>query len=98
MPTITFSATSARRLRFPTGWERRWRWLPNGFYVADDGPGVPADERDQVFEFGHSGGDGTGSGLAIVRSIAEAHDWTVSLTDSESGGARFEFTGVEFVE
>ncbi|WP_075937835.1 PAS domain S-box protein [Halosegnis longus] len=72
--------------------------LPTGFYVADDGPGVPADERDQVFEFGHSGGDGTGFGLAIVRSIAEAHDWAVSLTDSESGGARFEFTGVEFVE
>ena len=72
--------------------------LPTGFYVADDGPGVPADERDDVFEFGHSGGDGTGFGLAIVRSIAEAHDWEVSLTDSESGGARFEFTGVELLE
>ncbi|MDZ7745244.1 MAG: PAS domain S-box protein [Halobacteriales archaeon] len=72
--------------------------LDEGFYVADDGPGVPAEDREQVFEFGHSGGDGTGFGLAIVRSIAEAHDWSVSLTESESGGARFEFRGVEFAE
>ncbi|PSQ52251.1 hypothetical protein BRD20_08500 [Halobacteriales archaeon SW_8_65_20] len=72
--------------------------LDDGFYVADDGPGVPEDAREQVFEFGHSGGDGTGFGLAIVRSIAEAHDWTISVTNEKSGGARFEIRGVEFVE
>ena len=72
--------------------------LDDGFYVADDGPGVPEDAREQVFEFGHSGGDGTGFGLAIVRSIAEAHDWTISVTNGESGGARFEVRGVEFIE
>jgi len=72
--------------------------LDDGFYVADDGPGVPADAREQVFEFGHSGGDGTGFGLAIVRSIAEAHDWTISVTNEKSGGARFEVRGVEFTE
>jgi PAS domain S-box-containing protein len=67
----------------------------SGFYVADDGPGIPADDRERVFEFGHSGSDGTGFGLAIVRGIAEAHGWRVSATEGESGGARFEFRGVE---
>ncbi|MBV0902215.1 PAS domain S-box protein [Halomicroarcula salina] len=66
-----------------------------GFYVADDGPGIPADERDRVFETRYSGdADGTGFGLAIVRRIADDHGWTVSVTESEDGGARFEITGV----
>ncbi|WP_336336972.1 PAS domain S-box protein [Haloarcula brevis] len=67
----------------------------SGFYVADDGPGVPEDERDAVFEAGYStASDGTGFGLAIVADIAAVHGWEVSVTDSESGGARFEITGV----
>jgi PAS domain S-box-containing protein len=68
--------------------------LPDGFYVADDGPGLPADAGDDVFEFGYSSDDGTGFGLAIVRSIAEAHGWTVDTATSTDGGARFDFTGV----
>ncbi|AJF24974.1 chemotaxis protein CheY [Haloarcula sp. CBA1115] len=68
----------------------------SGFYVADDGPGVPEDERDTVFEAGYSTApDGTGFGLAIVAEIAAVHGWDVSVTDSESGGARFEITGVD---
>jgi PAS domain S-box-containing protein len=68
----------------------------SGFYVADDGPGVPEDERDTVFEAGYStSSDGTGFGLAIVADIAAVHGWDVSVTDSESGGARFEITGVD---
>jgi PAS domain S-box-containing protein len=62
-----------------------------GFYVADDGAGVPAGERDRLFEPGVSGGDGTGYGLAIVREIARAHGWSVALVESDAGGARFEF-------
>jgi PAS domain S-box-containing protein len=67
-----------------------------GFYVADDGPGIPPARRDEVFDWGHSTGEtGTGFGLAIVRSIAEAHGWTIEATESEDGGARFEVRGVE---
>lgn len=68
----------------------------DGFYVADDGPGIPDDARDSLFEWGYStSATGTGFGLAIVQDIATAHGWTVTVTDSETGGARFEFTGVE---
>ena len=65
-------------------------------YIEDDGPGIPDDEREEVFEPGHSStAGGTGFGLAIVQRLAEAHGWDVTLTDSESGGARFEFGDVE---
>jgi PAS domain S-box-containing protein len=67
--------------------------LDGGFFVADDGPGIPADQRDAVLEWGESADpDGTGLGLAIVDQIARAHDWTVTVGESESGGARFEVT------
>ncbi|WP_435319544.1 sensor histidine kinase [Haloarchaeobius sp. TZWSO28] len=62
-----------------------------GFAVADDGPGIPEDEREQVFERGHTGDDGSGLGLAIVASIADAHDWSVHVEESRDGGARFVF-------
>ncbi|WP_440990410.1 response regulator [Haloarchaeobius baliensis] len=72
--------------------------LPDGFYVADDGPGIPPDKREQVFEVGYStSDDGTGFGLGIVQQVAEAHDWDVRVTEGEDGGARFEFTGVDIV-
>jgi hypothetical protein len=65
--------------------------LADGFYVADDGTGIPADERETVFKPGHSTMDGgTGLGLAIVEQIIAAHDWNVTLTTSDGGGARFE--------
>ncbi len=65
----------------------------NGFYVADDGPGIPEAERERVFEAGFSTEtDGTGFGLQIVRQVVEAHGWTIGLVASETGGARFEFT------
>jgi signal transduction histidine kinase len=66
-----------------------------GFYVADDGPGIPEDERERVFETGYSTDpDGTGFGLNIVRNITEAHGWSVGVTESADGGARFEFDDV----
>jgi PAS domain S-box-containing protein len=70
--------------------------LENGFYVADDGPGIPPDDRESVFESGYStAANGTGFGLSIVSEIADAHGWDVTVTESEAGGARFEITGVE---
>ncbi|MFB6084001.1 MAG: sensor histidine kinase, partial [Halorientalis sp.] len=65
--------------------------IPGGFVVADDGPGIPEEERDSVFEFGHSESGGSGVGLAIVEQIAAAHGWEVSLSEDWDGGARFEF-------
>ncbi|MBP1986249.1 PAS domain S-box protein [Halolamina salifodinae] len=70
--------------------------LPDGFYVADDGPGIPEDEREAVFDPGYSTStDGTGFGLDIVATIAESHGWSVAATESGAGGARLEITGVE---
>ncbi|WP_435364797.1 PAS domain-containing protein [Haloarchaeobius sp. DYHT-AS-18] len=61
-----------------------------GFYVADDGPGIPEDERESVFEHGFTTDtDGTGFGLAIVERIATAHGWSVTVEESGTGGARF---------
>jgi PAS domain S-box-containing protein len=74
--------------------------LPDGegFYVEDDGVGIPEAERDRVFEAGYStDDDSTGFGLSIVSEIAEAHGWTVETTEGETGGARFEFRGVDVV-
>lgn len=67
-----------------------------GFYVADDGPGIPESERGDVFDWGYSSStDGSGFGLAIVEEIAEGHGWEVAVTESADGGVRFEFRGVE---
>ena len=68
-----------------------------GFFVADDGVGIPESERDAVFEYGYSGDGGTGFGLAIVKAVADAHDWTTAVEESASGGVRFTFTDVDLV-
>ena len=69
--------------------------LDDGFYIEDDGPGIPSDDRDGVFDIGYStADDGTGFGLAIVRRIAQAHRWEITVTDGADGGARFEITDV----
>jgi PAS domain S-box-containing protein len=65
-----------------------------GFYVADDGPGIPEDERDEVLDSGYTTAeDGTGFGLAIVSQIAQAHGWSVEVTESADGGAQFDIRG-----
>jgi signal transduction histidine kinase len=65
--------------------------LDGGFYVADDGPGVPADMRERIFEQGYGtvpGGEGYG--LFVADRVATANGWAISVGESETGGARFE--------
>ncbi|AZH27117.1 PAS domain S-box protein [Haloplanus aerogenes] len=70
--------------------------LDDGFYVEDDGTGIPEEKRTAVFESGYSTApDGTGFGLAIVEEVVEAHGWSIQVTEGADGGARFEITGVE---
>jgi len=65
---------------------------PDGFYVEDDGLGIGPDQDEEIFDYGMSTGDGSGMGLAIVRTIVEAHGWEITVTDGDEGGARFEIT------
>lgn len=63
----------------------------DGFYVEDDGPGIPPDERDEILEWGYSTqSTGTGFGLGIVTAVADAHGWSLTVTEGDAGGARFE--------
>lgn len=66
--------------------------LDDGWYFEDDGPGIPEEKREEVFDAGYSTtADGTGYGLSIVKTIADAHGWDTTLTDGRDDGARFEF-------
>jgi methyl-accepting chemotaxis protein len=69
--------------------------IAGGFYVEDDGPGIPPAERDRVFETGFTTnrtGGGTGFGLAIVSKVVDVHGWKIHVTESDSSGARFEIS------
>ena len=67
--------------------------LPDGFYLEDDGPGIPEGEHERIFEAGYTtGANGSGFGLASVKQIAVAHGWQIAATDADDGGARFEVT------
>ena len=70
--------------------------LDTGFYVEDDGEGIPESKREAAFDPGESElSHGTGLGLSVVEKVASDHGWEIELTESTAGGARFEFTGVE---
>jgi signal transduction histidine kinase len=71
----------------------------DGFFVADNGVGIPVEDREAVLESGFSTlSDGTGLGLAIVTEIVAAHDWGIHVTSSDSGGARFEIVDIDVTE
>jgi signal transduction histidine kinase len=72
--------------------------LPGGFYVADDGKGIPEAEREKVFGAGYTTDEnGIGLGLTFVKRLADTYDWQCGLAESDTGGTRFEFTSVEIV-
>ena len=62
--------------------------------IEDDGPGFPADLRNQVFERFVKGkqSQGRGLGLAFVNAVAQAHGGTASISDREGGGASISVT------
>jgi len=60
----------------------------DGVYVADDGVGIPPEERDRVLEWGHSNGGGNGVGLGLVALVADRHGWAVGIEESAAGGTR----------
>ena len=66
---------------------------PPSVSVADSGPGVASDERAVIFDRfvrgRNAAGDGSGLGLAIAKEIAGLHDASLSVSDSEWGGACF---------
>ena len=58
--------------------------------VSDNGPGIPNDVIDQVFDpFFTTRAAGTGLGLAVLASVVQRHGGTVHATNRESGGAQF---------
>ncbi|MGR3312161.1 sensor histidine kinase [Roseovarius indicus] len=69
---------------------------PAGWRVMDRGPGIPDAQKAQLFQRfrrGATGGrDGAGIGLAIVKSVADAHGAHVTVTDRPGGGSTFSFT------
>jgi len=73
--------------------------MDRGFFVADDGPGIPPEERDQIFDEGYTTAEeGSGTGLTIVSETVSQQGWEMDVTESEAGGARFEITECPVVE
>jgi signal transduction histidine kinase len=71
-----------------TGVRENWARLE----VEDDGPGVPVELRDRIFDpfvTTKAARGGTGLGLAIVQNLITAHNGRIWLEDSPSGGAKF---------
>lgn len=67
---------------------------PTGFTVEDSGVGIPEEKREAMFEPFVRGtekrGEGLGLGLSLVQRICENQGWTVSLTNMEPNGCRFQ--------
>lgn len=69
--------------------------IDDGFFIEDDGPGIPEADRERVFEAGYSTTqEGTGFGMGIVKQVVDDHGWQIDLTRAENGGASIEITGV----
>ena len=60
--------------------------------VRDQGPGIDASERELVFQPFHTSSGGTGLGLAVVRSLARNHSWSIDIGDAPGGGAELRLT------
>ncbi|SEQ27517.1 PAS domain-containing protein [Natrinema salaciae] len=70
-----------------------------GFFLLDDGTEIPPNAHDRVLDpiaDDHTAIDGLG--LALVRAIADAHDWTCTVTNGYNGGTRIEIRDVTTLE
>ncbi|MFH1740724.1 MAG: ATP-binding protein [bacterium] len=66
------------------------------FEVRDNGPGVPANKREEIFRpYYTTHESGTGLGLSVVRQIVLAHGWDIEYVPSENGGAAFRISGLK---
>jgi PAS domain S-box-containing protein len=68
-----------------------------GFYVEDDGAAVPHARRAYATDEVSASDAQHGAGILVAERAAERMDWSLSMTDTEDGGTRFEITGVTFV-
>lgn len=67
-----------------------------GFRVEDDGPGIPEEVRGNVLEPGSTTSrSGHGLGLYMIEEVVEAHGWSLSLSESDEGGAAFDIEDIE---
>lgn len=65
--------------------------MENGFYYEDDGKGIPEGIKGEIFQKGMTTSETEyGIGMYLVRRIVEIHNWSIEVTESENGGARFE--------
>lgn len=82
-------APAGSEVRITAGGEGAWIWVA----VEDQGPGIPADEQERVFQRFQRGrqasAEGRGLGLAIVRQIAESHRGEARLTSTDGFGSTF---------
>ncbi|TQQ83237.1 PAS domain S-box protein [Halonotius terrestris] len=64
------------------------------FTVADNGPGIPADRQDDIFDVFDKGGDsdGTGIGLAVCQQVIERHGGDIWVESTVGDGTTFHFT------
>jgi signal transduction histidine kinase len=100
-----FSNLIGNAIKFtPSGGTICVQWQRMGekvrFSVSDTGPGIPAEQRENIFQrlwqADRSDGRGLGLGLAIARSIVEAHNERIGLESQTPGGTTFWFTAATF--
>ena len=88
---VSNAARHGDRIEITANHETRWLIL----HVDDDGPGIPADMREEVFkpfvrldEARNQDEGGSGLGLAIARDVARSHGGDIVLSESPLGGLR----------
>ncbi|MCB0332565.1 MAG: HAMP domain-containing protein [Bdellovibrionales bacterium] len=85
---ISLYGISPGRIVVRTGYDKKRKVAR--FEVSDNGPGVPDEEKDQIFQpYFTRKDDGTGLGLAIVKSVISDHSGEIRVYNNETGGAKF---------